>query len=84
MPRCFFTSFLYNAQRRITGLLIMATITVDRMQELVEDIIYGTLPHEMKLSMLDIVEPIIEREYNLGNTAVKPVSKMSLSDIWPI
>ena len=62
----------------------MTTITVDRMQELVEDIIYGTLPHEMKLSMLDIVEPIIEREYNLGNTTVKPASKMLLSDIWPI
>ena len=54
------------------------------MQELVEDILWGGLPHEMKLSMLMTVEPIIEREFELGNTSVIPVSKMTLQDIWPI
>lgn len=62
----------------------MCVTTVDKMQELVEDILYGSLTHEMKLSMLLIVEPIIEREFALGNTNVKPVSKMTLSDIWPL
>ena len=62
----------------------MCVATIDRMQELVEDILWETLPHEMKMSMLLIVEPIIEREYELGNTAVKPVSKITLQDIWPL
>ena len=62
----------------------MCVATIDRMQELVEDILWGTLPHEMKMSMLLIVEPIIEREYELGNTNVIPVSKITLQDIWPL
>lgn len=62
----------------------MGVATKDRMQELVEDILWGELPYEMKMSMLLTIEPIIEREFKLGNTSVIPVSKVTLQDIWPI
>lgn len=48
---------------------------------LVDDIVYGDMPFELKMIMLVTIEPIIAREYALGNTAVKPTNLITVDDL---
>lgn len=50
-------------------------------QALVDYIIYGDNTPERKLALLELVEPIIEREWQAGNHAVKPARLITVNDL---
>lgn len=56
-------------------------LTRVNIAELVDDVVYGNMPFELKMAMLCTIEPIIEREYALGNHDVKPSSLITIDDI---
>ena len=54
-------------------------------EQLVHEIWHAqSMTPDIKLSLLALIEPIIEQEYSLNNTQIKPVYKMSLQDVWPL
>lgn len=55
--------------------------TTDFVQAIFDCIFQSGAPHEMKMGMLEAMEPSIEAAYQLGQTRVKPVRLITADDL---
>ena len=55
--------------------------TTDFVEAIIDCIFQSGAPHEMKMGMLEAMEPSVEAAYRLGQTRVKPVRLMTADDL---
>lgn len=54
----------------------------DPMRDTINAILRSGMPHVIKMTALNLVEPLIEKQWKAGKTNVKPVSEMTADDLW--